>query len=94
MTNFERQQDFERKQNSRLQNDIKRLQEAAKQTANWADIVEASKTGAADKGYVGHKSAKMMKRAKVTEARQQKEIEQKQPCLKTPKSKAILKYFR
>lgn len=93
MTNFERQQDFERKQNSRLQKDIKRLQEAAKQTANWADIVEASKTGAADKGYVGHKSAKMMKRAKVTEARQQKEIEKKATLLKNTEIESNLKIF-
>ena len=44
--------------------------------------MEASKTGAADKGYIGHKSAKMMKRAKSIEARQQKAIEQKSGLLK------------
>ncbi|MDE6474082.1 MAG: ABC-F type ribosomal protection protein [Clostridia bacterium] len=91
MTNFERQQEFERRQNSRLQNDIQRLQETAKRTANWADAVEASKIGAADKGYVGHKSAKMMKRAKVVEARQQKEIEQKSNLLKNVEVESALK---
>lgn len=82
MTDFERQQESERKENARLQTDIKRLRVAARQTATWADRVEASKIGASDKGYVGHMAAKMMKRAKVIEARQQKEIEQKSNLLK------------
>lgn len=91
MTNFVRQQDFERRQNSRLQKDIQRLQETASRTVNWANIVEATKIGAADKGYVGHKSAKMMKRAKVVEARQQKEIEQKSSLLKNIENESSLK---
>ena len=91
MTNFVRQQDFERRQNSRLQKDIQRLQETASRTANWANIVEATKIGAADKGYVGHKSAKMMKRAKVVKARQQKEIEQKSSLLKNIENESSLK---
>lgn len=91
MTNFVRQQDFERRQNSRLQKDIQRLQETASRTANWANIVEATKIGAADKGYVGHKSAKMMRRAKVVEARQQKEIEQKSSLLKNIENESSLK---
>lgn len=91
MENFERRQEAERKQNDRLQADIRRLQETAKRTANWADAVEASKTGALDKGYVGHKSAKMMKRAKVAEARQSKEIEQKSTLLKNTEIESSLK---
>lgn len=91
MTNFERQQEFERRQNNRLQTDISRLQKTASRTENWADIVEASKIGAADKGYVGHKSAKMMKRAKVVEARRQKEIEQKSGLLKNVENESSLK---
>ncbi|MCH5162391.1 MAG: ABC-F type ribosomal protection protein [Clostridiales bacterium] len=91
MTNFKRQQEYERRQNSRLQTDIERLQESARRTAGWADIVEASKIGAGDKGYVGHKSAKMMKRAKVVEARRQKEIEQKSKLLKNIEVESSLK---
>ncbi|MDE6667942.1 MAG: ABC-F type ribosomal protection protein [Clostridia bacterium] len=91
MVNFERQQDFERKQNARLQTDINRLKETAKQTSVWADRVEASKIGAADKGYVGHKSAKMMKRAKVVEARLQNELEQKFNLLKNTEIESPLK---
>ena len=60
MANFERQQEFELAQNERLQKDIGRLQQAATRSEVWSDRVEASKIGAADKGYVGHKAAKMM----------------------------------
>ena len=44
--------------------------------------MEASKAGSADKGYVGHKAAKMMKRSKSIEARQQKAVEEKSGLLK------------
>ena len=91
MENFERQQDFERRQNDRLQTDIRRLEKIARRTSDWADAVEASKIGAADKGYVGHKSAKMMKRAKVAEARQQKQIEEKSALLKNTEVESPLK---
>ena len=62
--NFDRLEQFEEAKNDRLRKDIRRLQKAARRTAVWSDRVEASKIGAADKGYIGHKSAKMMKRAK------------------------------
>ena len=91
MANFERQQEFELAQNKRLQKDISRLQQAAKRSAVWSDRVEASKIGAADKGYVGHKAAKMMKRSKVIEARQQQAIEQKSGLLKNIETAENLK---
>lgn len=82
LENFERQQKMEEAQNESLKKDIRRLKQAARRTQGWSDRIEASKIGAADKGYVGHKSAKMMKRAKSLEARQQKAIEQKSGLLK------------
>lgn len=91
MANFERQQEFEASQNERLKKDISRLQKAAKRSAIWSDKVEASKVGAADKGYVGHKAAKMMKRSKVIEARQQQAIEQKSGLLKNAETADVLK---
>ena len=91
MENFERQQEFELSQNERLQKDISRLQQAAKRSAVWSDRVEASKIGAADKGYVGHKAAKMMKRSKSIEARQQQAIEQKSGLLKNIETAENLK---
>lgn len=96
MENFERQQDYERKQSDRLQTDIKRLQKTARQTSVWAERTEASKNEKnsglrPDKGFIGHKAAKMMKRAKVVEARQQREIEEKAELLKNTEIESSLK---
>ncbi|WP_404349596.1 Lsa family ABC-F type ribosomal protection protein [Sutcliffiella horikoshii] len=86
--NFDRQQEHEEATNERLQKDIGRLKQASKQSAGWSNRVEASKNGTSnsgsklDKGFVGHKAAKMMKRSKNLEARQQKAIEEKSKLLK------------
>ena len=76
--NFDRFQQFEEAKDERLRKDVRRLQKAARQTSVWSDRVESSKTGAYDKGFVGHKSAKMMKRAKSLEARQEKALKTRQ----------------
>lgn len=88
---FERQQEFESAQNERLKKEIHRLQQSAKRSAVWSDRVESSKKGVFDKGYVGHKSAKMMKRSKAIEARQQQAIEQKSWLLKNAETAEALK---
>lgn len=82
MENFRRQQAYEEARSRQLKRDITRLQQAARRTEVWAGRVEASKTGALDKGYVGHKSAKMMKCAKCVEARRQQAIEEKSALLR------------
>lgn len=85
--NKQRQDNFELIQNEKLTKDIKHLEAAAKNTANWSDKVEKSKFNTnnsgsdVDRGYVGHKSAKMMKRSKVLEQRIEKSIEQKSGLL-------------
>lgn len=97
MENFERKQEFEAAQNERLKKDISRLQQSAKRTSNWSDAVEKTKYGAKnsgskiDRGYVGHKAAKMMKRSKTIEARQQQAIEQKSKLLKDAETTEELK---
>lgn len=69
--------------NERLRAEVKRLQKASRQSAAWSDNVEKSKKGQKvaglrpDRGYIGHKSAKMMKRAKILESRQEKAVEEK-----------------
>ncbi len=99
LDNFEARQAAEEAQNELLKKEITRLSETAARTVAWADKVEASKNGKTssglkpDKGYVGHKSAKMMKRAKVTEARQQSAIEQKTELLKNSETSEDLKLF-
>ncbi len=75
-------------QNEKLESEVKRLKKAAKQSFGWSDRVEKSKKGQRlaglkpDRGYIGHKSAKMMKRAKVIEKRQLKAVEEKAGLLK------------
>lgn len=91
MMNFERQQESEAAKKEQLKKDIGRLQQSAKRSELWSNRVEASKIGAADKGYVGHKAAKMMKRSKTIEARQQKAIEEKSSLLKNYETADALK---
>jgi len=75
-------------QNEKLKGDVRRLEQAAKRTAVWSDKVERSKYGSpnsglkVDRGFIGHKSAKMMQRAKNLEDRQQKAIREKSGLLK------------
>ncbi|GJM81625.1 hypothetical protein HMSSN139_41210 [Paenibacillus sp. HMSSN-139] len=81
--NKERQDNYELAENERLRKDVKRLSEAAKRTSNWSHEVEKTKNGTrnsgskVDKGYIGHKAAKMMQRSKSIEQRQQSAIEEK-----------------
>ena len=93
MENFQRQQEFETAQNERLKKDIGRLQRATQRTSVWSDQIEASKygNGSVDRGYLGHKAAKMMKRSKTIEARQQQAIEQKSSLLKNAETVDTLK---
>lgn len=95
--NKELQDNFELAENEKLKKDINRLSSSAKRTSTWSDNVESSKFGTTnsgsklDKGYVGHKAAKMMKRAKNIESRQQNMIEEKSKLLKNIESNESLK---
>ncbi|MGL4738696.1 MAG: ATP-binding cassette domain-containing protein, partial [Cellulosilyticaceae bacterium] len=82
--NKARQDQFERGENMKLQKEIGRLQLASMRTQGWSQEIEQSKFGAGpvDRGFLGHKSAKMMKRAKVIEQRQNRMIEEKRELLK------------
>ncbi|GJM67834.1 hypothetical protein HMSSN036_00500 [Paenibacillus macerans] len=86
--NKQLQDNYELSKNEKLKKDIKRLSEAAKRTSNWSHEVEKTKNGTrnsgskVDKGYVGHKAAKMMKRSKSMEQRQQSAIDEKSKLLK------------
>ena len=87
---------FEISQNEKLRKDIKRLKEAARQSQIWSDKVENTKNGVKvsgvkpDKGHIGHQSAKMMKKSKNLENRQNKAIEEKQNLLKDIETKESL----
>lgn len=86
--NFEHQQSLEIAQNRELKKDIQRLSESSKRTSGWSDKIEKSKYvapksgNAIDRGYVGHKAAKMMQSAKNLEKRQHQAIDEKSKLLK------------
>ncbi len=86
--NKKRQDNFELAENERLKADIKHLSQAAKRTSDWSDKVESTKNGSKnsglrpDRGYIGHKSAKMMARSKAIEERREKAVADKSALLK------------
>jgi len=95
--NKKRQDNYELALNNKLKKDIIHLKEAARRTKGWADKVEESKYASSnsepsgDRGYIGHMAAKMMKRSKSIEARQQAAIEEKSKLLKNIESSEKLK---
>lgn len=91
--NFQRQQEFELAQNEKLKKSIDNMKKAAQRTSVWSDRMEASKygNGPVDRGYIGHKSAKMMKRSKAIEVRQQRAVEEKSRLLKNLETAENLK---
>ena len=85
--NKERQDNFELDENERLRKDISRLERAARQTADWSHQAEAAKYNqrrdqVQDKGWLGHKAAKIMKRSISARDRRDKAIEEKKGLLK------------
>jgi len=90
--NKTRQDNFELAENEKLRRDINRLSDSSKRTGNWSHKVEKTKNGTrnsgskVDKGYIGHKAAKMMKRSKSIEQRQQSAIDEKSKLLKNIES--------
>lgn len=92
------QDKLELQKNEQLKKDIGRLQKAARQNEEWSNRVEASKNVKVaglkpDKGFVGHKAAKMMQRSKNVERRQIKAIEEKRGLLKNIETIEKLKMF-
>ena len=67
---------------------MKSLSDAARRTSNWSDQVEKTKKGTRnsglrpDRGFIGHKAAKMMKRSKAIEVRKEQAVEEKSHLLK------------
>ncbi|HSK68794.1 MAG TPA: ABC-F family ATP-binding cassette domain-containing protein [Candidatus Limnocylindria bacterium] len=74
----------ERAEKEKLARDIARLRASSREKAAWSDRTEASKLGShsLDRGYIGHKSAKMMKRAKAIQNRVDARLEEKEKLLK------------
>lgn len=94
--NKQRQDAFEQAENAKLKKEIQRLEETAREKAQWSDRVEATKIGfgPCDRGYIGHKAAKMMARSKAIETRQQAAIAEKAGLLKNIERSDGLKIFQ
>jgi ATP-binding cassette, subfamily F, member 3 len=57
------------------QTKIRKLKEQARAYQSWSNAKEKQKRGAADKGFVGHRAAKLMKRSLAARRRLEEEIE-------------------
>ena len=74
---------------NRIGKEMEKLELSARRTAEWANKAESAKYGKnssglrPDKGFVGHRAAKVMKRATVTKARRENEAEEKRALLKS-----------
>lgn len=86
--NRERREQFELSRNERLKKEIQQLEQVSKRIASWSDKTESAKYSTRhsglrpDRGYIGHKSAKLMKRAKSAEIRIEKDISEKNELLR------------
>ncbi len=98
--NKQKQYAFEQSEHKKLIKQIHSLETAAKTTANWSNQVEKTKVGyqdssgnKPDRGYIGHKSAKMMKRSKTIENRIKNAIAEKESLRKDVEKEESLKLF-
>ena len=87
--NRQRQDAFELARQEKLQKDIGRLTASARRASGWSDRTEKSKFGvdktgakAADRGFVGHKAAKLMQRSKSIQRRREEAVEEKRQLLR------------
>lgn len=81
----------ERHQHDTLKREIRKMETAASQRRGWSQRKEKDKIGAYDKGFVGHRAAKVMKRALAIEHRIQTAIEDKKKLLKNVEKERKLK---
>ena len=102
--NKRKQDAYELAENERLKSEVKRLVRASEQKMKWSAAVEKTKyqshnkggdinPGFVDRGAIGHKAAKMMKRAKVIEKRASEAVEDKKKLLKNIEEAQQLKLF-
>lgn len=95
--NKEMRDSFELATQQKLEKDVTRLTAAAKRTANWSDAVEKTKFDTRnsglrpDRGYLGHKAAKMMKTSKTIAARRKDAIAEKSQLLKNVETQESLR---
>lgn len=95
--NKELNDNFEAARNEKLKKDIRRLEDAAKRAEVWSDKKESSKFGASssgskpDRGFIGHKAAKMAQRSKSINNRRVSAAEEKAGLMKNIETSEKLK---
>ena len=103
MENKQRQDAFEQAENEKLKAEISRLEQTAREKAQWSDVAERRKFGIDRmkvdnvKGYrplQGAKAAKTMARSKAIQQRQAAAIEEKQLLLKNIERSDTLKIYQ
>jgi len=101
--NKQRRDAFELAENEKLKKEISRLEETAREKANWSDQAENKKIGfnprvteksIGRRPYEAAKAKKMMTRSKAIEARQTAAIEEKSKLLKNIEQSDTLKIFQ
>ncbi len=99
--NKQRSDQFAAAENEKHQKEIRKLRQAAKRTADWADQNERTKIGfdpvkehdrcISTRSFIGAKTKKMQSRVKQMEKRIQHEIEEKEGLLQDLEQSAALK---
>jgi lincosamide and streptogramin A transport system ATP-binding/permease protein len=93
-----RQDAFEIAENEKLAKDIKRLKASARRASEWSDKTEKGKKNRGrpdnadvDKGFIGHKSAKMMSKSMNIQKRSEIALNEKKSLLKNIETAENLK---
>lgn len=98
--NKDMQDNFELAQNEKLKKDIKRLEAAAKRTAEWSEKAEKAKIGfdptkveksISRRPYEGAKAKKIMSRSSAISERREKAVQEKSALLRNIEQTAELK---
>lgn len=86
---FDRKNQTEQARNEQLKKDVARLTESARRQAEWSQNTEKGKyhvhqseAAVVDRGYIGARAAAMMKRSLNTQARIERDIEEKKSLMK------------
>ena len=91
------QDQYEMSENEKLKKEIGRLTDSQKRTAGWSREVEKTKRGTRnsglrpDRGFIGHKAAKMMKRSKASQMKKEEAVKEKSKLLKNIETADSLK---
>ncbi len=76
-------ENFEQNKKEKLEKEIVQMERASRQARNFSFAKEQEKKGGLDKGYIGARAARLMKRARNIENRREEKIEAAKALLQT-----------